>query len=85
MLPMRRRYTVLGLLVAAAVALTFLIPVVYYAQPTGVYHCPANGCWFPHFGSLTYWAFGVGGIWTYGCTGGVVGVCVSGSEYVIVG
>jgi len=43
----------------------FLVPVISYALPPGVYHCPANGCNFPRYGSITYWALGVGGIWTY--------------------
>jgi hypothetical protein len=56
-------------LVAVAVgvilAFLFLVPVVSYAFPPGIYNCPANGCGFVHFGSLTYWRLGVGGVWTY--------------------
>jgi hypothetical protein len=46
---------------AFIVAFMFLVPVVGYATPTGLVNCPANGCDFLQQGSVTYWAFGVGG------------------------
>ena len=72
----------MGVVAAGALAFAFLVPVVYYAQPAGIYFCPAFGCVFPHYGSLTYWAFGIGGLWTYGCTVG--SPCFGGNGYTIV-
>ncbi len=81
----------LAIAVVAVFAFVFFVPVVHYAPPMGVvYDCPAFGCLFPHFGSLTFWAFGVGGVWEYGCGWagayeGHLGVCLGGSAYVLVG
>ena len=49
-------------LVAALVLFLFLVPVVY-VQPQGVFFCPINGCNFPRFGSVSYWAVRFGGVW----------------------
>lgn len=46
-------------------AFLFFVPVIRYGIPPGVYNCPANGCDFPRYGSVTYWGLGVGGVWTY--------------------
>ena len=57
------RKTLVVVIVVAALAFLFLAPVVY-VQPQGVFHgCPPNGCNFPMYGSVTYWAFSVGGVW----------------------
>jgi hypothetical protein len=89
---MRRRNLTIGLAIVAVLAFVFFVPVIHYGPPTSVvyYYCPTFGCLFPHFGSLTYWAFGVGGVWEYGCGWagayeGHLGVCLGGSAYVLVG
>jgi hypothetical protein len=56
------RRTLLVVIVVAALAFLFLAPVVY-VQPQGVFLCSGNGCNFPMYGSVTYWAFNVGGVW----------------------
>ena len=48
---------------AFIVAFLFLAPVVNYGIPAGVYNCPPRGCDFLRYGSVTYWALGVGGTW----------------------
>ena len=50
---------------AFILAFLFLVPVVSYSFPPGLYSCPEGGCHFPRYGSATYWGLGVGGIWTY--------------------
>src|SRR5208283_1643240 len=44
-------------------AFLFLTPIVSYATPSGAYACPANGCNFLRYASVTYWGLGVGGTW----------------------
>ncbi len=46
----------------AAFAFLFFVPIIY-VLPQGVFYCPVNGCNFPEYGSATYWAFKVGGVW----------------------
>jgi len=50
------------ILLCAIDAFLFLVPVMY-VHPQGVFHCPLGGCNFPRYGSVTYWAFRVGGVW----------------------
>lgn len=45
---------------ALIIAFLFLVPVIGYSIPLGAYHCPVNGCQFLRYGSITYWAFGIG-------------------------
>jgi hypothetical protein len=45
------------------IAFLFFVPMISYSIPAGVYSCPPNGCHFLLIGSITYWAFGVGGTW----------------------
>jgi len=59
---MRRRNVAIGLVIVAVVAFVFLVPVVPYTVPSGIYYCPFLGCRWPSYGSLGYWAFGVGGM-----------------------
>jgi hypothetical protein len=59
------RKTIIAAALAFILAFLFLVPVISYAFPPGTYNCPANGCSFVHFGSVTYWMLGVGGVWTY--------------------
>ena len=58
---MRVRFLLLIIILALNTFL-FLAPVIY-VQPQGVFHRPLNGCNFPRYGSVTYWAFRVGGVW----------------------
>ncbi len=58
---MRMRFLLL-IIILALDAFLFLAPVLY-VQPQGVFFCPLNGCNFPRYGSVTYWAFKVGGVW----------------------
>ena len=60
---MNRRDDAILLAIFVLAAFAFFVPVVY-VMPPGVLHCFANGCNYPVYGSLTYWAFGVGGVWT---------------------
>lgn len=48
--------------VIVVVLFAFLVPVIY-VQPQGIFLCPLNGCNFARYGSVTYWAFKVGGAW----------------------
>jgi hypothetical protein len=58
-----RRKAVVAVALASIVAFLFLAPVIGYATPSGAYNCPANGCNFLRYGSVTYWGLGVGGTW----------------------
>ncbi len=57
------RKVAVGAAIAFILAFLFLVPVVYYAPPPGAFACPANGCNFLRYGSVTYEGFGVGGTW----------------------
>ena len=57
------RKTAVAVVFAAILAFLFLVPLVSYGIPPGTYHCPLNGCDFLRYGSVTYWAFGVGATW----------------------
>ncbi|MGD1054826.1 MAG: hypothetical protein ABR867_01940 [Nitrososphaerales archaeon] len=62
---MRRRITVLCLVIVAAVAFTFFVPVIY--MPSYPVFCRIQGhfcigSWLPSTGSITYWMFGYGGM-----------------------
>ena len=59
----RRRTAVIALVLVVGIAFLFLVPVVHYNPPRGIWHCPANGCPFLRWASVTYWAFGVGATW----------------------
>lgn len=48
---------------AFILAFLFLVPVVSYGIPAGVYNCPPRGCDFLRYGSVTFWGLGVGGTW----------------------
>lgn len=56
------RHRVIGVGVLCILAFAFFVPFIY-VQPQGVFFCPANGCNFAKYGSITYWAFKVGGVW----------------------
>ena len=58
---MKRRNEAIVIIILVVAAFTFFAPLVY-VMPTGFAMCPANGCNFPVYGSLTYYAFGVGGV-----------------------
>jgi hypothetical protein len=57
------RKTVVAVVLAFILAFLFLVPVVSYGIPPGTFSCPANGCNFLRYGSVTYWGLGVGGTW----------------------
>jgi len=59
---MRRRNVAVGLAIVAVVAFLFLFPMVSVG-PIIPPPCPLGGCNYPMYGSLTYWAFKVGGVW----------------------
>jgi len=57
------RRSVVGAAFACGLAFLFLVPVISYGIPPGAFNCPANGCNFLRYGSVTYWGLGVGGTW----------------------
>ncbi len=59
---MTKHRTVAVIVLSTALAIVFLAPVVPLATPDGVTMCPNNGCWWPAYGSISYWASGLGGV-----------------------
>ncbi len=59
------RVTIATVAFVIILAFLFLVPVTSYAFPQGAYNCPANGCPFPRYGSVTYSTLGLGGILEY--------------------
>ena len=64
----RQRVLVLGAALAFCIAFLFLVPVVSYPFPPGLY---AEQPSHVKYGSITYWAFGAGGTWRYIGHGGL--------------
>jgi len=54
---------------AFTVAFLFLVPVVSYPSPTGLYGAIPPS--FVKYASITYWAFGIGGTWGFDSHGGL--------------
>jgi hypothetical protein len=59
-----RGRAVVGTAITVVVVILFVIPEIAFSFPPGTYSCPANGCGFVKLGSVTYWAFGAGGVLT---------------------
>ena len=49
-------------ILSGLLAFLFLVPVVH-VEPRGTFRCPADGCTFPDYASVTYRALKIGGVW----------------------
>lgn len=56
------RGTTVGVVLLGLFAFLFFVSVVY-VEPHGIFRCPASGCTFPDYASVTYWTFNIGGVW----------------------
>ncbi len=61
---MRRRNVAISLALPIVIAFVFFVPVVFVGPALPV-SGPIYYLNWPAYGSLSYWAFGVGGEWMY--------------------
>jgi hypothetical protein len=57
-----RIVAIIAALLVFIIAFLFLVPIVSYSMPAGWYTVPPS---YVKYGSITYWALGVGGTWRY--------------------